>query len=74
MAVTYKFEYHQTNNFLNLIVMLRQRESVGLVRSQKGLQRSLKGLKRLTFAVGLNYLLNFLMFFSENFDVDHIDH
>ena len=45
MAVTYKFEYHQTNNFLNLIVMLRQRESVGVVRSQKGLQRSLKGLQ-----------------------------
>ena len=45
MAVTYKFEYHQTDNFLNLIVMLRKRESVGSVRSQKGLQRSLKGLK-----------------------------
>ena len=45
MAVTYKFEYHPSNNFLNLIVMLRKRESVGSVRSQKGLQRSLKGLK-----------------------------
>ena len=45
MAVTYKFEYHPSNNFLNLIVMLRIRESVGSVRSQKGLQRSLKGLK-----------------------------
>ena len=44
MAVTYKFEYHPSN-FLNLIVMLRKRESVGSVRSQKGLQRSLKGLK-----------------------------
>ena len=45
MAVTYKFEYHPSNNFLNLIVMLRKRESVGSVRSQKGLQRSLNGLK-----------------------------
>ena len=48
MAVTYKFEYHPSNNFLNLIVMLRKRESVGTVgsvRSQKGLQSSLKGLK-----------------------------
>ena len=36
MAVTYKFEYHQTNNFLNLIVMLRRRESVGLVKVTKG--------------------------------------
>ena len=45
MAVTYKFEYHPSNNFLNLIAMLRIRESVGSVRSQKGLQRSLKGLK-----------------------------
>ena len=61
MAVTYKFEYHPSNNFLNLIVMLRQRESVGVVSSLKGLQRSLKGLI-LTFALSL-YLLNF--------DVDH---
>ena len=36
MAVTYKFEYHPSNNFLNLILMLRQRESVGLVKVTKG--------------------------------------